>query len=152
MSKTPLCSSRKGLPLNVFSPSLCFVSSALDGSLANTSCWRFSDEGPKSKCPSCIRTILRVLSSLRKVEIYCCIAPATILSGPCDGGARDGLIDDVRNKRVDLWDARRGRKACTVVKGASILLFKMSDHSGEDMFTMAPVGYVGAGSTMKPAR
>ena len=84
--------------------------------------------------------------------MYCCLAPVITLSTACDGGARDGLIDESRNSKLDCWALRSGRKAWITVKGARILLFKTSDHSGEEMLTIAEVEYVGGGRRMKADR
>lgn len=47
---------------------------------------------------------------------------------------------------------RRGRNACIIVKGATMLLFRTSDHSGDDILLIAPVGYDGGGGRMKAAK
>lgn len=43
------------------------------------------------------------------------------------GGASGGMIAGVRKSRDDLWAARRGRKACMVVKGARRCVVRVSD-------------------------
>lgn len=43
------------------------------------------------------------------------------------------MIEGVRKSRLDFWDATRGRKACTVVKGARRREFNESDQVEGEM-------------------
>ena len=52
----------------------------------------------------------------------------------------------------DFCVTRSGKKAWTVVNGATRLLFKMSDHSGGDRESTALTGRVTAGSNTREAR
>ena len=54
------------------------------------------------------------------------------LSAARKGGLSDGTTEGLRNRMDDFSVTRRGKKAWRVVKGATRLLFKMSDHSGGD--------------------
>ena len=74
------------------------------------------------------------------------------LSAAWDGGLRDGTIVGLRNRRDDCCEIRRGKKAWRVVKGATRLLFRMSDQSGGESEVTGLTGRVIAGSNTREAR
>lgn len=74
------------------------------------------------------------------------------LSAAWEGGLRDGTIEELRNKRDDFCEIRRGKKAWRIVNGATRLVFRMSDQSGGESNATGLIGRVIAGSNTREAR
>ena len=84
--------------------------------------------------------------------MYCCSPPATTLSAAWEGGVSDGTIDGVRKRSVDFCEARRGRKAWRVVKGARRRVFSVSNQVGGERDVMELAGREGLGTRMTAVR
>ena len=84
--------------------------------------------------------------------MYWSKAPTTTLSAACKGGVSDGMIEGLRYKRDDFCETRSGRKAWIRVKGATILVFKMSDQSGGESEATRLTGREIAGHNTRETR
>ncbi len=74
------------------------------------------------------------------------------LSAEWEGGVSDGTIEGLRNSRVDFCETRSGKKAWRIVKGATRLVFRMSDQSGGESEVTGLTGRVTAGSNTRELR
>ena len=84
--------------------------------------------------------------------MYWSKAPNTTLWAACRGGVSDGMIEGLRNRRDDFCETRSGRKAWSRVKGATTLVFKMSDQSGGESEATRLTGRVVAGHNTRETR
>lgn len=74
------------------------------------------------------------------------------LSAAWEGGVSDGTIEELRNRRDDFCETRRGKKAWRTVNGATRLVFRMSDQSGGESEVTGLIGRVIAGSNTREVR
>ena len=64
----------------------------------------------------------------------------------------DGTVEGLRNKREDFCATRRGKKAWRIVRGATILVLRISDQSGGEIEVTGLIGRVVAGSNTRDFR
>lgn len=74
------------------------------------------------------------------------------LSAAWEGGVSDVTIQGLMNRREDVCETRRGKKACRVVNGATRLVLRMSDQSGGESQVRGLTGRLTDGSNMRELR